>query len=68
MGKLTGKGKHTAKAGNHPYKYDIKPSNHEKKTLQMQGMELKLRHQWLKTNKHIYIKTLSNLMGTLVDK
>ena len=44
MGKLNGKGKHTAKAGNDPYKYDIKTSNHEK-TLQMQGVELKLRHQ-----------------------
>ena len=45
MGKLNGKGKHTAKAGNDPYKYDIKTSNFEKRGIQMQdtGDELEIK-------------------------
>ena len=35
MGKLTSKGKHTVKVGNHPHKYDIKTRNHEKRRVQM---------------------------------
>ena len=29
MGKLTNKGKHKIKVGNHPQKYDFKTRNHE---------------------------------------
>ena len=38
MEKLTSKGKHTVKVGNHPHKYDIKTSNCEKRRAQMQGI------------------------------
>ena len=33
MGMLTGKGKHKAKAGNHPYTNTSKPENVRKKTV-----------------------------------
>ena len=38
MGKLTGKGKHTVKLGNHPHTNNIKTSNYEKMRVQMQNI------------------------------
>ena len=36
LGKLTGGDRHTIKVENHPHKYDIKTSKHEKRKVQMQ--------------------------------
>ena len=56
MGKLTGKGKHTVKAGNHPYTSMIsKPATMRKGEYKCRKWELhlKLRDQQLKTNLYI---------------
>ena len=70
MGMLTGQGKHTVKAGNHPHKHGIKTSNREKRQLQCRILEthLKLRDQQLKTISYIYRLLQRNLVGTANQK
>ena len=57
MGKLTSKGKHTVKVGNHPH------TRREYKC-RIQEMHLKQRDQQLKTIFYIYRLLYQNLTGT----
>ena len=67
MGKLTNKGKHKVKVGNHPHTNMIsKPAIMRKEESTNAGileMHLKLRDQQLKTILYIYRLLYQNLMG-----
>ena len=70
MEKLTGKGKHTLKVGNHPHTNISKPSimrrgEHKCRILEM---HLKLKDQQLKTILFIYRLLYQNLMITANQK
>ena len=71
MKKLTSKGKHTVKVGNHLHtNMIIKTSNYEKRRVQMQdtGNAFKLEDQQLKTILFIYRLLYQNLMVTTNQK
>ena len=56
MGMLTGKGKHKAKAGNHPYTNTSKPANVRRGEYRCKILEIdcKLSNQQLKTISYMY--------------
>ena len=71
MEKLTGKGKHTIKVGNHPHtnvisKPVIKIGGEDK--CRIFEMHLKLRDQQLKTIMYTYRLLYQNLMVTATEK
>ena len=71
MGKLTGKGKHTVKLGNHPYTNMMsKPGIMRRREYKCRILEmhLKLRDQQFKTILFICRLLYQNLMGTANQK